>query len=74
MTLVASAHRHDLDVFAYLRDMIEHLNRGIVSPSELLSDVWKANHPEAVRVYREVERRDKAELARLRNANRRLLK
>ncbi len=74
MTLVASAHRHDLDVQEYLRDVIEHLNRGTAPPSELLPDVWKASHPEAVRTYREVERRDKAELARLRNATRRLLK
>jgi transposase len=65
MTLVASAHRHDLDIFEYLRDAIEHLNRGTASPSELLPDVWKASHPEAVRVYREVEPRDKAELAML---------
>jgi transposase len=72
MTLVASAHRHDLDIFEYVRDVIEHLNRGTASPSELLPDVWKASHPEAVRTYREVERRDKAELARLRNATRRL--
>lgn len=63
MTLVASAHRHDLDVQEYLRDVIEHLNRGTAPPSELLPDVWKASHPEAVRTYREVERRDKAELA-----------
>ncbi len=28
MSLVASAHRHDLDVHEYLRDVIEHLNRG----------------------------------------------
>ncbi len=74
MTLVASAHRQDLDVQEYLRDVIEHLNRGTAPPSELLPDVWKADHPEAVRTYREVERRDKAELARLRNATRRLLK
>ena len=74
MTMVASAHRQDLDVQEYLRDVIEHLNRGTAPPSELLPDVWKASHPEAVRTYREVERRDKAELARLRNANRRLLK
>ncbi|OYW23566.1 MAG: hypothetical protein B7Z55_03435 [Planctomycetales bacterium 12-60-4] len=74
MTLVASAHRQDLDVQEYLRDVIEHLNRGTAPPSELLPDVWKASHPEAVRTYREVERRDKAELARLRNATRRLLK
>ena len=74
MTLVASAHRQDLDVQEYLRDVIEHLNRGTAPPSELLPDVWKARHPAAVRTYREVERRDKAELARLRNATRRLFK
>jgi hypothetical protein len=72
MTLVASAHRHDLDVFEYLRDVIEHLNRGTARPSELLPDVWKQHHPEAVRVYRQEERRDKAESARLRAATRRL--
>jgi len=73
MSLVASAHRHDLDVYEYLRDVIAHLNRGTAKPSELLADVWKASHPEAVRTYREVERRDKAEQARLRNAKRRLM-
>jgi transposase len=73
MTLVASAHRHDLDVYEYLKDVIEHLNRGTASPSELLPEVWKASHPEAIRTYREVERRDKADQARLRNAKRRLI-
>lgn len=73
MSLVASAHRHDLDVYEYLSDVIEHLNRGTAKPSELLPDVWKTSHPEAVRTYRELERRDKAELARLRNATRRLV-
>jgi uncharacterized protein YqjF (DUF2071 family) len=34
MTLVASAHRHDLDIFEYLRDVIEHLNRGTAPPSQ----------------------------------------
>jgi len=72
MSLVASAHRQDLDVYEYLKDVIEHLNRGTAKPSDLLPDVWKASHPEAVRTYREVERRDKAELARLRGATRRL--
>jgi len=73
MSLVASAHRHDLDVYEYLHDVIEHLNRGTAKPSELLPDAWKVSHPEAVRTYREVERRDKAEQARMRNATRRLL-
>jgi hypothetical protein len=73
MSLVASAHRHDLDVYEYLRDVIEHLNRGTAKPSDLLPEVWKASHPEAIRTYREVERRDKAEQARMRNAKRRLM-
>jgi len=72
MSLVASAHRQDLDVYEYLKDVIEHLNRGTAKPSDLLPDTWKASHPEAVRTYRQAERRDKAELARLRGAVRRL--
>ena len=39
---------------------------------ELLPDVWKQSHPEAVREYREEERRDKAERKQLRAAHRRL--
>ncbi len=70
MTLVASAHRHDLDVQMYLKDVITHLNRGTAKPDQLLPDVWKASHPEAIRTYRESERRDKAELARMRTASR----
>lgn len=47
-------------------------NRGTARPTDLLPDTWKARHPEAVRTYLEVERGDKAELARLRGAVRRL--
>ena len=32
MTLVGSAHRHDLDVHMYLEDVINHLNRGTGKP------------------------------------------
>ena len=70
MTLVGSAHRHDLDVHMYLEDVINHLNRGTAKPEELLPDVWKLSHPEAIRSYRAEERRDKAELARLRTSDR----
>ena len=38
-------HRHELDVQEYLRDVIDHMNRGTAKPSELLPDVWKASHP-----------------------------
>jgi len=70
MSLVSSAHRHDLDVQMYLEDVATHLNRGTAAPEDLLPDVWKISHPEAVRLYRSEERRDKAELARLRTADR----
>jgi len=70
MSLVASAHRHDLDVHMYLEDVIAHLNRGTATPDSLLPDVWKQNHPQAVRLYRADERRDKAELSRLRTVKR----
>ncbi|MFN9714476.1 MAG: hypothetical protein ACK57G_11840 [Planctomycetota bacterium] len=45
--------------------------RGTARPEELLPDRWKANHPEAVRTYREQERRDKADTATLSAAKRR---
>jgi hypothetical protein len=70
MTLVSSAHRHDLDALIYLEDIATHLNRGTAKPEDLLPDVWKQSHPEAIRSYRTEERRDKDELARLRTADR----
>jgi transposase len=70
MTLVSSAHRHDLDVQMYLEDVAMRLNRGTAKPEDLLPDAWKQSHPEAIRSYRTDERRDKAELARLRTVDR----
>jgi hypothetical protein len=52
--------------------VIAHLNRGTAKPGDLLPDVWKQSHPEPIRQYRVEERRDKAELARLRRAPRRV--
>jgi transposase len=72
MTLVASAHRHDLDVAMYLESVITHMLRGTSKVDDLLPDIWKQHHPEAVRTYREVERRDKADLAELQAARRRV--
>ena len=57
MSLVASAQRQEIDVGMYLESAITHLLRGTARPEELLPDRWKTNHPEAVRTYREQERR-----------------
>lgn len=74
MSLVSSARRHDLDVFAYIQDVLTKLLAGCTDYRTLLPDIWKQSHPEAIRVYRQEERRDKADRKQLRAARRRLLK
>ena len=56
----------------YLESVITHILRGTAKTEELLPDRWKAAHPEAVREYREQERRDKADAAVLQAARRRV--
>ena len=72
LTVIASAYRHDLDVWAYLRDILERLARGEGDLQHLLPDVWKAAHPQHVRTFREEEREVRAEARRYRAAKRRL--
>lgn len=72
MTLASSARRHDLDVWAYLKDVLDQLLAGSTDYHSLLPDVWKRTHPEAIRQYRVEERRDKAERKQLAAAQRRL--
>ena len=72
MSIVASAHRHDLDVETYLKDVLDRLLAGSTDYQSLLPDVWKQTHPTAQRTYREVERQQKAERKQVRAAARRL--
>ena len=72
MTLVSSARRHDLDVWVYIKDVLDQLLAGSTDYQSLLPDVWKQSHPEAVRDYRVEERRDKAERKQVAAARRRL--
>ena len=72
MTIVASAHRHDLDVWVYLRDVLERLAKGESNLDELLPDVWKAKHPEHVRDFRSDERQQRTDQRRYRRAKRRI--
>ena len=73
MTLVSSARRHDLDVWVYIKDVLDQLLAGSTDYHSLLPDVWKQQHQEAVRHYRVEERRDKAERKQLNAARRRLV-
>ncbi len=58
---MSSAKRHNLDVWKYLKDVLDRVLAGETDYSKLLPDVWKREHPEAVRVYREEESRYKSD-------------
>jgi len=71
-TIVSTALRNDLDVWAYVKDVLDQLLAGSADYHSLRADVWKELHPEHVRVYRVDERRDAADRQRFRRASRRL--
>lgn len=71
LTIVSTAVRNDLDVWAYVKDVLDRLLKGSTDYESLRADVWKQSHPEAVRQYRADERRDQADRQRFRRANRR---
>jgi len=54
-SLVSSAARHKLDVWAYVDDCLRQLAGGSTDYESLLPDVWRKAHPEAIRPYREAE-------------------
>ena len=82
-TIVASAHRHDLDVWAYLRDALEQLACGRAAAGgdadnidravleSLLPDVWAQSHPASIRTFRTNEKQRRAEVRRFKRAERR---
>jgi transposase len=55
-SLVTSAARHHLDIWAYVDDCLRKLAAGSMDYESLLPDVWRASHPEAIRVYRDAEK------------------
>lgn len=71
LTLVSSAVRNDLDVWAYLKDVLDRLLAGDADYAALRPDVWRQAHPEAIREYRVAERRDRADRKQYRRAARR---
>jgi transposase len=72
-TLVTSAVRNDLDVWAYVKDILDQLLAGETDYSKLAPDAWKASHPEAIREYRVEERRDRADRKQAGRARRRAI-
>jgi len=72
LSVISSAHRHDLDEWAYLYDVLDQLSRGTADLNSLLPDVWKAAHPAQVRTFRVDEKQPRAERRRYLRARRRL--
>jgi len=54
-SLVSSAARHHLDVWAYVDDCLRQLAGGSTDYESLLPDVWRKAHPESIRQYRDAE-------------------
>jgi transposase len=71
MTLVSSALRNDLDVWQYVKDILDQLLSGVTDYESLLPWNWAAMHPEAIRKYRIEERKDRSDRKRIRRASRR---
>ena len=71
MTLVGSAIRNDLDVWAYVKGVLDALLAGSTDYRSLRPDVWAAAHPEHKREYRTREREERRERKEFRRETRR---
>ena len=71
LTLVSSALRNDLDVWQYVKDVLDQLLAGVTDYEPLLPWNWAATHPDAIREYRVEERKDRTEGKRQKREDRR---
>jgi hypothetical protein len=74
MTVIVSAVRNDLDVHAYLEDVLRRTLAGETDWASMAPHAWKLDHTESIRTYRQDERRQAADRKRVRRARRRRLK
>ena len=70
-TILASAKRHRIEPWAYVRDLLLRLHADDLRLEEMLPDRWAAAHPEAILTHRLEESQDKAARTRARRAHRR---
>ena len=73
LTIISTAVRNDLDVWAYVKDVLDQLLSGSTDYHSLRADIWKQSHPEHIRTYRADERRNAADRRHYRRAQRRLI-
>ena len=71
MTIIGTAIRNDLDVHAYLEDVLRRVLAGETDWSQLSPLAWKEANPNSIRKYRQDERRQAADRKRVTRARRR---
>lgn len=71
LTLVSSALRNDLDIWRYVKDVLDQLLAGATDYEPLLPWNWAATHPDAIRTYRVKERKDRSDRKRQNREGRR---
>ncbi len=74
MTLTSSAHRNDLDIWAYVNDILRRLLAGETNYEPMLPWNWATEHPENIRTFRQEERRQRDLRKRTHRAKRRARK
>jgi transposase len=72
LTIVSTAHRQHLDIWRYVKDVLDQLLAGERDMESLTADHWAQAHPDAIRPYRVEEARYKADAKAVRRARRRL--
>ena len=73
LTIVSTAHRYHLDLWLYVKDVLDRLLRGEPDLASLRADRWALSHPDAIRPYRVEEARYRADAKATRRTRRRLL-
>ncbi len=73
LTIVSIAHRYHLDVWLYVKDVLDRLLAGERDLASLRADRWADRHPEALRPHRIEEARYRADTKSTRRTRRRLL-
>ena len=58
--MIDAEQRNDLDVWVYVKDVLDQLLAGRTDYEPLLPWNWAAAHPEAIRTYRVGERKERA--------------
>ena len=70
-TICSTAHRHNLDVYAYEKEVADQLLAGNKAYESMQAENWAKEHPEHIRTYRIEESRYAADRKKVRREERR---